>query len=60
MTLHRVWTTAVVVCLFSPVILLAQQPSAVPRLIKFSGTMNPQLTQTPENEKAKNPSPTSI
>jgi len=71
---QRVSVWLAVVCLFGAVSLPAQSgsesdpnsgPSAngVPRLIKFSGAINPQITQiaqSKENESGKNPLPTMV
>ncbi|MGO9273630.1 MAG: hypothetical protein ACLQOO_25895 [Terriglobia bacterium] len=58
------WIAAV--CLFGTVSLQAQSSpnaSVVPRLIKFSGEINPQITQitqNKDNESGKNQSPTAV
>ncbi|MGO9274255.1 MAG: hypothetical protein ACLQOO_29135, partial [Terriglobia bacterium] len=71
MTKHRISAAVTVVCLFGAVSLRAQSGSAsgansgagasvVPRLIKFTGEMNPQISQikqTKESEDAKSQSP---
>ena len=56
MTKQRGSTLAVAVCLLGAVGSLAQQPSVVPRLIKFSGEINPQIKQINESEDGKNQS----
>ncbi|MGO9275186.1 MAG: hypothetical protein ACLQOO_33955 [Terriglobia bacterium] len=58
----RGWT-GVLVCLLCAETLWAQQPSAVPRLIKFSGQINPQIaqiTQNKDNERAVSQSATMV
>src|SRR5208282_2593106 len=59
MTKQRSWAGAFV-CLFCAVSLWAQQPSAVPRLIKFSGGINPPMAQTKDTESGKNALPTVV
>ena len=58
---RKVW--AVVACLFCAISLRSQQSGVVPRVIKFSGGINPQITQiTPakDNESGKNSLPTTV
>ncbi|MGO9270577.1 MAG: hypothetical protein ACLQOO_10045 [Terriglobia bacterium] len=62
MAAPRGWT-GVSAFLFCAATLWSQQPSAVPRLIKFSGEINPQITQIPqtkENENGKNQLPPAV
>jgi len=68
MTKHRISAAVAVVCLVGAVSLRAQSrsgsgASVVPRLIKFSGAINPQIAQIPqtkENENGKNQLPTTV
>jgi len=63
MSKQRRSTLAVAVCLLGAVGSLAQQPSAIPRLIKFSGEVNPQISQIKqikETEDGTSPSPAVI
>ena len=71
MTNERVSVWVAAVCLLATVNLRAQSgsggnassgvsASVVPRLIQFSGAINPQIAQSKDNESAKNPLPTAV
>jgi len=71
MTNERVSVWVAAVCLLATVNLRAQSASGgnassgvsasvVPRLIQFSGAINPQIAQSKDNESAKNPLPTAV
>ncbi|MGO9274848.1 MAG: beta strand repeat-containing protein [Terriglobia bacterium] len=60
MTQQRNWVW-LALSLFGAATLCGQQPSAIPRLIKFTGEINPhiaQIAQTKENESGKGQLPT--